>query len=423
MLDIKFILENKDLVQDAANKKKIDFNVDELISVYNKRNELLVEIERLRAEQNSFNRDIASIENEDEKAVKIEGMRVIKEKLKDLERVFNEIDKKYWDLMMAVPNVPDPSVPVGDGEEDNVPVEYWGDKPEFDFEPRSHIEIMENLGMVDFKRGAKVHGFRGYFLMGDGALMSFAIWQLAYEFFSKKGFEFVIPPIILKKKFFYATGHLPHDVDDIYVTQDDDMLAGTAEVPIMAFHSDEILDSSELPKRYLGFSPCYRREAGSYGKDVKGLIRVNEFYKWEQVILCKASHMESEKFFEEINGNVEEFLRLLGIPYRRLLICTGDLSQSKVKQYDVETWVPREGRYREISSASYFHDFQTRRFGIRYRDEDGKIKYAHSLNCTAIPTPRILVSIIENYQTAEGYVRVPESLVKYMGKNIIKGSE
>ena len=321
--------------------------------------------------------------------------------------------------MLCVPNVPDISVPDGDSDADNQEVKSWGEKPTFSFEPKDHIELMTNLKMVDFDRGVKVHGFRGYFLTGDGVRLSMAIWNYAMDFFSEKGFIPFIPPIIVNRKTFFGTGYLPQGEDDLYKTQDGDFLAGTAEVPLMGFHADEILKVDELPKKYLGFSPCYRREAGSHSKDVKGLIRVNEFYKLEQVVLCTASHSESVNFHEEINRNTEEFIESLGIPYHTVVNCGGDLGMGQVKKYDVELWVPKEGKYREISSASYFHDFQTRRLNIRYRDENGKINYAHSLNCTAIPTPRILVSMIENFQQADGTIKVPEVLQKYFGKDII----
>jgi seryl-tRNA synthetase len=257
--------------------------------------------------------------------------------------------------------------------------------------------------------------------MGDGARLSFAIWQFALDFFGgDKNFVPVMPPSIVRKANLYGTGHLPGDVEDFYMTQDGDALAGTAEVPLMAFHSEEVLELKDLPKRYLGFSPCYRREAGAHSKDVKGLIRVHEFYKFEQLILCEASHEASVAFHEEVNRNTEEFIEALGIPYHTVLNCGADLGLGQVKKYDIELWVPKENTYREISSASYFHDFQTRRLNIRYKDADGKLRYAHSLNCTAIPTPRILVSLIENFQQEDGSIKLPEVLHKYMGKNVIK---
>ncbi len=351
----------------------------------------------------------------------IEEMRVVKEEIKSKEEKLKTIMEDWQALMLKVPNVPDISVPDGASDKENQEVKVWGEKPADSFPLKDHIEIMNDLKMVDFERGTKVHGFRGYFLTNDGARLCFAIWNYAMDFFGERGFSPIIPPVIVRKQNLYGTGHLPGDVEDYYMTQDDDTLAGTAEVPLMAMHAGEVLDMNFFPVKYLGFSPCFRREAGSHGKDVKGLIRVHEFYKMEQVVLCEANHEASVKFHEEINRNTEEFIESLGIPYHTVINCGGDLGLGQVKKYDIELWVPKENTYREISSASYFHDFQTRRFGIRYKDAEGKMHYAHSLNCTAIPTPRILVSMVENYQQADGSVKIPEVLRKYMGgKEFIK---
>ncbi len=423
MLDIKFIRENKDLVKMGANKKHVQIDIDELIKLDDKRRDLLSSIEKKRAEQNAISEKVPKASPE-EKQKMIDDMKIVKEALLKEEESLKEIIKTWQEMMLKVPNIPDMSVPDGDTDKENKEVKSWGEKPNFDFEPKDHVELMVKLGMVDFERGSKVHGFRGYFLTGDGARLSFAIWQFALEFFSnnkpEKSFVPVLPPVIVRKSNLYGTGHLPGDVEDFYMTQDGDALAGTAEVPLMGMHADEVLDLKDLPKKYLGFSPCYRREAGAHSKDVKGLIRVHEFYKFEQLILCEASHEESVKFHEEINRNTEEFIEALGIPYHTVLNCGGDLGLGQVKKYDVELWVPKENSYREISSASYFHDFQTRRLNIRYKDKDGKLKYAHSLNCTAIPTPRILVSLVENYQQSDGSIKIPDVLKKYMGKDLIK---
>jgi seryl-tRNA synthetase len=346
-------------------------------------------------------------------------MRSVKEELKEKEEELRLVMTEWQLLMLSVPNIPDISVPEGNSDEDNVEVKQWGEKPNFNFEPKDHIELMTNLKMVDFDRGIKVHGFRGYFLTGDGARLSMAIWNYALDFFSGLGFTPIIPPVIIRRETFMGTGYLPQGEEDLYKTQDGDFLAGTAEVPLMGFHQDEILDKKDLPKKYLGFSPCFRREAGSHSKDIKGLIRVHEFYKWEQLILCPASHTESVKHHEEINQNTENFIESLGIPYHTVVNCGGDLGMGQVKKYDVELWVPKENKYREIGSASYFHDFQTRRLNIRYRDDDGKLRYAHSLNSTAIPTPRILVSLVENFQQADGSIKIPLVLQKYFGKDLI----
>jgi seryl-tRNA synthetase len=418
MLDIKFIRDNKDVVAQGAVKKGVKIDLDALMALDDKRRELLSVIEKKRAEQNEASEKVVKA-TAAEKASLIESMKHLKAGLQDEEEKLKAVMKDWQAMMLQVPNIPDMSVPDGASDADNVEQKAWGRKPAFDFEPRDHVELMTKLGMVDFERGSKVHGFRGYFLTGDGARLSFAIWQYALEFFGAKKFNPIITPTIVRKMSLYGTGHLPGDVEDFYMTQDGDALAGTAEVPLMSFHADEIFEQKDLPKRYLGFSPCYRREAGAHSKDVKGLIRVHEFYKFEQLILCEANHETSVNFHEEINRNTEEFIESLGIPYRTVVNCGADLGLGQVKKYDIELWVPKEGKYREISSASYFHDFQTRRLNIRYRDGEGKLRYAHSLNCTALPSPRILVSLVENFQQKDGSIMVPDVLVKYFGKHAI----
>lgn len=419
MLDIKFIRENKKLIDEAAKKKHIVFAVDELIKIDDRRRKLIADIDKNRAAQNTASEKITKTKDDAERAKIIAEMKIVKAGLEKDEEALKEVMKTWQSLMLTVPNIPDMSVPDGDDDSANQEVKTWGEQTKFDFEPKDHIQLMLKHDMVDFERGAKVHGFRGYFLKGDGARLSFAIWNYALQFFAGKGFTPIIPPIVVRRLNLFGTGYLPQGEEDLYKTQDGDYLAGTAEVPIMGYHADEILLSEELPKKYLGFSPCYRREAGAHGKDVRGLIRVNEFYKLEQVILCEANHETSVKHHEEINRNTEEFIESLGVPYRTVVNCGGDLGLGQVKKYDIELWVPKEGKYREIGSASYFHDFQCRRLNIRYKDAEGTVRYAHSLNSTAIPTPRILVSLIENFQRPDGSIAIPEVLSKHFGKNII----
>lgn len=414
MLDIKFIRENKDVVAAGAKKKHIDIDLDALIALDDQRKELLLKVEDKRAVQNDVTKQISQEQDGEKRQALITQMQELKNELQKEEDELKEIMTKWQALMLQVPNVPDMSVPDGDSDEDNQEVKQWGEQTQFSFEPKSHIDIMTALDMADFERGAKVHGFRGYFLKNDGALLSYAIWNYANDFFLKKEFTPMITPTIVRKSNLYGTGHLPNDAEDVYKTQDEDYLAGTAEIPTMGYYADEVLPAEKLPVKFLSFSPCYRREAGSHGKDTKGLIRVHEFYKVEQVILCEASHEESVKWHEWLNRNTEEFIESLNIPYRTVLNCGGDLGQGQVKKYDIELWVPMEKKYREISSASYFHDFQTRRFNTRYKDSEGKVRYTHSLNCTAIPTPRILVSLIENFQQADGTIRIPDVLRPYM---------
>jgi seryl-tRNA synthetase len=420
MLDIKFIRENLDLVKMGARKKHTHVDLDALVELDTKRRELMTSVEAKKAEQNNVSKEIAGVKDEFARIQLIAEMKVLKEEIQKEEEVLKDVMEKWQASMLQVPNIPDMSVPDGKDDADNKEIKSWGEKPQFSFEAKSHVEIMTKLGMVDLERGAKVHGFRGYFLQNAGARLSWAIWNYAHDFFLKKGFNPMIVPAIVRKSNLYGTGHLPNEAEDVYRTQDDDYLVGTAEVSTMGYYADEIIDHNAFPIRWLSFSPCYRREAGSHGKDTKGLIRVHEFFKLEQVILCEASHEESVKWHEWLNRNTEEFIESLGIPYRTVLNCGGDLGLGQVKKYDIELWVPLESTYREISSASYFHDFQTRRFNIRYKDAEGKMRYAHSLNCTAAPTPRILVSLIENFQQADGTIRLPEALVPYFGASVLQ---
>jgi seryl-tRNA synthetase len=419
MLDIKFIRENKEAIAAGAKKKHIDFSVEALVTLDDRRREVLSIVEAKRAEQNKIAELVPREADQGKRAELIEQSKKSKEALASEEEKLKEIMKEWHLLMLQVPNIPDMSVPEGVDDAENQEVKVWGEKTKFDFEPKSHIDLMEAHNMVDFERGTKVAGFRGYFLKGDGALLAFAVWQYAQKFFLQKGFNPIIAPSLVRREVFMGTGYLPQGEEDLYKTQDGDFLAGTAEVGVMGYHMDEVLKKEDLPLKFLGFSPCFRREAGAHGKDTRGLIRVHEFYKWEQVIICEASHEESVKHHEWLNRNTEEFIESLGIPYHTVANCGGDLGLGQVKKYDIELWVPLEGKYREISSASYFHDFQTRRLGIRYKDSDGSMRFAHSLNSTAIPTPRILVSIIENYQEADGRIKVPAPLVPFLGKEYI----
>ncbi len=418
MLDIKFIRENKDLVIAGAKKKRLEVDIDKLLSVDEKRRALLTEVETMRAKQNETNDAVVNA-NPGERVDLIAQMKRLKENLQKKEEELKTLEHEWQLLMVQVPNIPDLSVPDGESDAENVEVRTWGTKQDIK-NPKNHIDLMQALDMADFERGTKVAGFRGYFLKGDGALLNFAVWRYAQDFFLKKGFVPMIVPSLVRRVNFLGTGYIPQGEEDLYKTQDGDFLAGTAEVATMGYHMNEVLDIKELPIKHLSFSTCFRREAGSHGKDVKGLIRVHEFFKWEQVVLCEASHEESVKMHEWLNGNTEEFIQTLNIPYHTVINCGGDLGLGQVKKYDIELWVPGENTYREISSASYFHDFQTRRLNIRYRDADGKMQYAHSLNSTAIPTPRILVSLVENYQNEDGSINIPEVLRPYMGKDKIE---
>lgn len=417
MLDIKFIKENKELIDSAAKRKRIDFNVEDLVKVEADRVALTGEIEDIRARQNKASTEIMSLQGEDRDAL-ISEMTTLKIELKEKEDKMSIIMKSWRELMLRVPNIPDMSVPDGVSDEDNVEVKKWGEIKTFDFTPKDHIEIMEKADMVDFERGTKTAGFRGYFLKNDAALLEMAVWQYAMNRWAAKGYSPMLVPSLVRREALLGTGYLPQGEEDLY-KDGNDYMAGTAEVATMFFHSDEVLENLDNPIKYIAWSPCFRKEAGSHGKDVKGLVRVHEFYKLEQVVLCRASHEESVRLHEEITRNSEEMMEELGIPYHTVVNCTGDLGQGQVKKYDIEAWMPSQNKYRETHSASYFHDFQTRRLNIRYRDENGKMRYAHSLNNTAAATPRLITAIIENYQNADGTVTVPDVLISYVGKNIL----
>lgn len=420
MLDIKFIRENKDIVILGAKKKHIDVDIERLISLDDQRKDLQKQIDDKRAEQNNASNAIVSTQDPAEKQKLIESMGAVKETLKLLEEQLSEIMKEWRNLMVRVPNVPDISVPEGESDADNQEVKTWGDIPSFQFEPKSAAELLEKLGMVDTERGAKVAGFRGYFLKGDGARLAWALERFVQDrFMNKEGFTPMVVPSMVRREPFVGTGYLPQSEEDLYKTQDGDYLAGTAEVAMMGYFMDEIVEKKDLPLKFFAFSPCFRREAGSHGKDEKGIFRVHEFVKYEQVVLCEASHAESVKHHEELTENSEKLLQELSLPYHVVVNCGGDIGLGQVKKYDIEAWMPSEKRYRETHSSSYFHDFQTRRLNIRYRDEDGTLKFVHSLNNTALALPRILAHIVENNQREDGSIAVPEVLRPYMGKDVI----
>lgn len=422
MLDIKFIRENKDIVQSGAKKKHIEIDIDALITLDDERLKILKEVEDLRSEVNKVSNDISRDQDSTHKAQLIEEMRAVKEDIKTKEEKLKQVTEEWQKLMVQVPNVPDMSVPEGTSDEENLEVRTWGEKTQFSFTPKNHVELMLMHDMADYERGAKVAGFRGYFMKNDGTRLEWALKRFVEDrFMNREGFIPMIVPSLLRREPFIGTGYLPQSEEDLYKTQDNDYLAGTAEVSTMGYYMGEILDKKDLPMKFFSFSPCFRREAGSHGKDTKGIFRIHEFMKYEQVILCEANHEESVRLHEEITKNSEELLQELGLPYRVVVNCGGDLGLGQVKKYDIEAWMPSDNKYRETHSSSYFHDFQTRRLGIRYKDENGKLHFVHSLNNTALAMPRIICQIVENYQQADGSIKIPEVLRPYMnGKEFIK---
>lgn len=418
MLDIKLIRENAEVVKLGAAKKHVEVDIDRLVSVDEERKELRRQMDDRRAEQNRMS-DVIRLAPAEEREKHIESMRLVKERFAELEAKYADVLAEWQKLMLSVPNIPDMSVPDGASDTENVELRKAGDLPQFAFAPRDHIALMTGNGMADFERGAKVSGFRGYFLTGDGALLAHAVSQFTLHHFMAKGFTPLMAPSLVRRDAFLGTGYLPQGEEDLYKTQDGEYLAGTAEVATMAYHMDETLELSDFPKKFISYSPCFRREAGSHSRDTKGLIRVHEFFKWEQVVLCEASHEESVRLHEELTANAEELLSALGLPYRVVVNCGGDLGLGQVKKYDIETWLPSQETYRETHSSSYFHDFQTRRLNIRYRGADGELRFAHSLNNTAAALPRLLTMLVECNQQADGTVLVPKALVPYVGKEVL----
>jgi seryl-tRNA synthetase len=421
MLDIKFIRENKDVVIAGAQKKHIAVDIPALITLDEKRRELQAKIDDLRSQQNNASAGIASAADDTSRQYLIAKIQPLKEELKNLEEQLVEVLKEWRGLMVQVPNVPDMSVPEGESDADNQEVKTWGEIPVFGFDPKSHSELMVSNGMVDYERGAKVSGFRGYFLKDDGARLLWALERFVQDrFMNREGFTPIVVPSMVRRESFLGTGYLPQSEEDLYKTQDGEYLAGTAEVAMMGYYMEEVIDKKDLPLKFFAYSPCFRREIGAHGKDVKGIFRVHEFFKYEQVVLCEANHQESVKHHEALTENSENLLQELKLPYHVVVNCGGDLGLGQVKKYDIEAWMPSEQRYRETHSSSYFHDFQTRRLNIRYRDDDGTLKFVHSLNNTALAMPRILCQIVENYQNADGSITVPEVLRTYMGKDVIQ---
>ena len=421
MLDIKFIRENKEIVQSGATKKHVVVDIDRLISLDDDRLKLMKETEDLRSEVNKVSNDIASGADPALKIKLIEDMRLVKEEIKGKEEKLKVIMEEWQKLMVQVPNIPDMSVPEGESDEQNVEIRAWGEKPVFNFTPKDHVTLMEDLDMVDFERGVKVSGFRGYFMKNEGAMLFFALWQYFMNYFIEQGYTPMIVPSLVRKESLIGTGMLPQSEEDLYKVGENEYLAGTAEVATMGYYMNEIIEKKDLPKKFICFSPCFRAEAGKHGKDVKGIIRVHEFFKIEQVILTEASHEESVKWHEDITAHVEHLMQTLKLPYHVVVNCGGDLGLGQVKKYDIEAWMPSQDKYRETHSSSYFHDFQTRRLGIRYRDEEGKLRFVHSLNNTACATSRLPASLVENYQQEDGSIIIPEVLRPYMGgREIIK---
>ena len=409
MLDIKFIRENKTIIEKAIKDKGVRLDLSLLLKVDKERSQIDQKLENLRHERNTISSHSKITPDEIDKA------KAIKKEIKELENEFKEKDKLFSDLMGKVPMPPAKDVPIGKNEDDNVEVKRWGNIPKFEFPVKDYLTLMQDLDLIDLKRGAKIGGFRQYVLKNEAVLLEQAVLRWSLDFLINKGFTPMRPTIIVKGFDLFGTGMFPFGREETYQLDKDTFLSGTTEVPLMAYHSNEILQEEELPKLYVGISGAFRKEAGSYGKDVKGIYRVHEFIQTEQIVLCQNDLQTSIKWHETLLHNSEELMQALEIPYRVVNCCTGDLALSQAKRYDIEGWVPSQGKYRETHSDSYLLDFSTRRLNIRYKTKDGKIKFAHSLNDTGIASPRILITLIENHQNKDGTINIPKVLQPYLG--------
>lgn len=416
MLDPQLIREHTAEVLQAAKEKGIHAPIAEFLKVDEERRNLLQEIEALRHEQRQANAIISTARG-DEKTAAISKMKKVAANVKKGEQHLQPIEEHWRSLLLQIPNIPAATVPKGSDESANVVQTERGSIPQFSFKPKTHLELGRDLDIIDVERGVKLAGNRGYVLKGAAARMEMALMQYGIDFLEKRGYTLMIPPTMVKQEFLEGSGHFPWGNDEVFRAVDKEKeayLVGTAEVPVTGYHAHEILDGKKLPLRYAGYSTCYRTEVGSYGKDTKGLYRLRQFNKVEQVIFCEASEEESQKMYQEILTNALDFLETLGLPSRVVQKCTGDMGAKSVEEADIEVWMPSRNAYGETHTCSRFGDFQARRLNIKYTDSAGKKRYVHTLNNTLIASPRILIPLLELNQQKDGSVLVPKALQPYM---------
>ncbi|HEX7164637.1 MAG TPA: serine--tRNA ligase [Trebonia sp.] len=414
MLDRRFIRDNPEAVKAAVRVKGIDLDVDELLSLDRSSRELQRELDEAQTRRKAFAREFAKADEETRAKLKAEH----EEQDQHLRSVRDQLAKVNDDLqalLLRTPTIPWTGSPVG-GESANATIRVWGERPVFDFEVKDHVELLENRGWAEFARARKVAGERAYALTGDMVLLERAMLSYALDHLISTGSTVISVPAMVREEALVGTGQFPMHREETYALPADDLyLAGTAEVALVGLHAGEILDAKALPIRYAGISPCFRREAGSAGRDVRGLLRVHQFEKVEQFVICAADDAESDRWHAELLGAAEHLLQGLELHYQVVEIATGDMGAGKYRMNDVETWFPSLDRFRETHSCSSLHDWQARRASVRYRDTDGTVKFAYTLNNTAIATPRLLAAVVENYQTADQKVRVPQVLQPYLG--------
>jgi seryl-tRNA synthetase len=416
VLDIKFIRAQPELVKAGAKKKRIACDVDKILAIDAQARELSVKVDGLRNEQKSASKRIGEAKPEERKGL-AEEQKQQKAFLQEREKELEAIQAELRQLLLRVPNVPADEVPEGKDDSENVEVKRHGTPRAFDFEARDHIALGEAQGWIDVERGARIAGSRNYFLKGDLSLLEGAVMRYALELMVQRGFVPLSVPTLVRSEVMVGTGYFPGGEEQAYRCdeRDDLCLVGTAEVPVTALHADEILRLDELPKLYVAQSSCYRREAGTYGKDTRGLYRVHQFQKVEQVVIDVADAAKSLAHHHAIVKNAEDVLQALELPYRVVNVCGGDLGQPQIQKFDIETWMPSRGGYGETHSASRFHEFQARRLNLRYRDAEGTVRVCHTLNNTVAASARMLIALLENHQRADGTVHIPPPLRPYMG--------
>ena len=414
MLDIAFIRENADAVRAAIRNKRFDLNLDDLLEADRARREIISKLEATRKRKNDVAAAIPKASKDDRPKLIDEGKQ-IKAEIESLEPELAAAQKRFDELMLRVPSVPRPEVPIGKGEEDNVEIRKVGTPRKFDWTPKDHVELMTNLGMVNWDGPRKFAGGRAYALTGYGALLELAVTRLTIDVLMARGLELVVPPVIVKERALVGTGFFPLGKEEAYaITADELFLVGTSEVSLVSLHCDEILDGTKLPMRYAGISACFRREAGAHGKDTRGLYRVHQFTKVEQVVFCLPDEAVAEKEHYALLGNAEAVLEKLEIPYRVAIACTGEIGLGQTRKHEIESWMPSRNAYSETHSCSTLGDFQSRRSNIRVRLADGSLAFPYTLNNTAIASPRILIPLLENHQNDDGSVTIPKALRPYM---------
>lgn len=409
MLDIAFIRNNPETIKEGIRKKRMKVDIDELLEIDAEVRKLRSEVEQTRSDRNRLSKEIPKLKG-DERDKAVAEVKGLKERLSDNEPKLREAEERFEQLMLLVPNPPMDEVPEGDSDDDNVEVRRFGEPPEFDFEPKDHLELAESLDIVDMPRAVKFAGARMYCLKNEGAMLEFALFKYALDHLVSRGFNPMIVPQLVRKEAMIGTGFFPlGEEDTFYIEKDDLYLIGTSEVSLVSYHKDEILDEKELPKHYCGYSTCYRREAGSYGRDTRGFYRLHQFNKVEQVTICQNDPEVSRREHDILLGNSESLMQALKLPHRIALACGAEIGQGQVLKHEIETWMPSRKKYSETHSCSTLHEFQSRRLKIRWRSKAGT-QYCHTLNNTAVASPRILIPILENYQNADGSVTIPEVL-------------